>query len=411
MDQENKIQEPLFNVDSIEEVDSSPAAYRMNQQNRSNRRIQSVDRFTRYCFIYDPLVNLKSGKAKTFILNPNIAPHFYEDSDEEYERITVLKNVVNIPSLSRLKAQYMEARNYSDNKYLEKAQQQITYYSCLAPCRIVNPQEITAKYLSDYAVSHNSSTSLESQDKENTENGSKDESEQGKIRRTKIINQRMADKFETSEILYYKQYICCEYEGEKGWMILSRSCPLSFYDFNTKIIGVGETILEADLNFQTKRANRFLENMELTHNILDLNVPASIQEMKEICKTYDKNIKLDSFKHEYSGSFQSKKTGFKLSCHSEEYKFTVSVSPSSIIWTVETYIKSSVKVPIEAREKTLKEAFEKITKKYKKISSDPELLRQEINFINEETNKLQMQKSYEYYQDLIDEFGSDIFPD
>lgn len=41
MDQENKIQEPIFDVDSIEEVDSSPAAYRMNQQNRWNRHLQT----------------------------------------------------------------------------------------------------------------------------------------------------------------------------------------------------------------------------------------------------------------------------------------------------------------------------------------------------------------------------------
>ncbi|MCT7962123.1 hypothetical protein NG791_15740 [Laspinema sp. D1] len=411
MDQDNKVQEPIFDVDSIEAVDSSPAAYRMNQQNRVNRRSLAVDRFTRYCFIYDPLVNLKTGRAKTFVLNPNMASTYFEDENDEYESRTVWNNVINIPSLKRLKAQYIEARNYSDNKYLDKAHQEITYYSCLAPCRIVNPREMTERYLSDYAGSHNSSKIMGSQDKQNTDNDSEDKSDQRKLRRTNFIKERIADKFETSDILYYKQYICCEYEGEKGWMILPRSAPLSFYDITTKIIGLGETIVEAELNFQTKRANRFLENMELTQNILDSNVPASIQEMKEICISYDKNIKLDSFKQEGIGSCQFKKARFKLSCHSEEYKFTVSVSPSSIRWTVETYIKSSVRVPIEATGKTLKEAFEKVTKQSNKISSNPELLRKEINFINEEIDQLQIQKSYDDYQGLIDEFGTDIFPD
>lgn len=419
MDQENKIKEPLFNINSdttIEEVDSSPLASRI--MNRQNRYHITMDRFIRYCLMYDPLVDSKTGTTQTILMNPGVLPDYeFDNKKERHKQIFLLTHLMTIPSLTILKNQYIDAQNCSRNNYndyLEKAGKQITYYSCLAPWRVLNPQEITEKYLNDYYLSKNQTKTLEKrmgiQKQENKDDNSNKESNVKKRPKLDWSGKRRLDKLETSEVWGYKQYICCEHEGQKGWIVLSRSSSLKLDDFYTNSLGIGENIVEADLNFQSKRVNLFLENMELNSNILDLNTPINLEQMKKMCQKYDQDIIIDSLKHKCLKSVEPN-FGFELSCESEKYKFNVVVTFSSIQWTVKTDIEADYDIPIKATGKTLKEAFEKLVEKHERLSTDPKFIEEQVKRISQEEEKLDMQESYEEYRWLISEFGSDIVPD
>ncbi|MBS0016832.1 MAG: hypothetical protein KFF72_10815 [Arthrospira sp. SH-MAG29] len=380
MDKDNKIQEPMFNINNVEEVDSSKPHHRSNQ--RYNNQHIAVSRFVKYCFIYDPLVDLNTGKQSTFFINPDRLPSYYFDSKIHKEKQKlILWNLMEIPSLTNLREQFIESNNCDRKSFLEKASNTVTYYTCLAPYRILNPQEITAKYLQDYS---------------------------GKKNIWKNLNN---DKFETSQLLYYQQYICCEHEGEKGWMILSRNPKFDIKDFYMTI-GIGENIVEADLNYQSQRANLFLMNIDSNRRIFDSDIPVNIEQMKNECQKYDKNIKIDIFKHKYINVFEPDNIQFELSCESEQYKFTAAVYPSYIKWTVKTYIiEAEFDIPIKATGETLKEAFEKLKEKYERLSIDTEFIKQQVIQMSEQIEKELIQEGYEEYRWMISEFGDDIFPD
>lgn len=367
--QENEIKEPFFDIDIREEIDYSSMDCNnrhFQQAQRFHQKLRAVNRFSQYCFMYDPLVNLDTGNSLSLTLNPRLllAHNLVEESNNSYFQIFILNNLIKIPSLKKLEQQYLETTKRDSEDYLQKAQRQINCYTCIAPFRIINPEQVTQEYLNSYLGKDNQSKSTD--------------------KKIDLINKkRIAKKFETSEILYYKQYICCEHEREKGWMILYRGPVLSLDDFKSEIIGIGETLLEADLDFQKKRANLFLETIEVKQNVLNSNTPVNINQMRNFCQQYDKNIKHDSFIHEYTGSFKRKTFGFKLSCRSELYKFTVSVSPNSTKWTVETHVKARCKIPIEATGKSLEEAFKKAQKKHDDILSNPELIQKEIDSIEQ----------------------------
>lgn len=384
---ENEIQEPFFDIDISEGIDYSSIDCNnrhFQQAQRFHQKLRSVNRFIQYCFMYDPLVNLETGNSISIYLNTRllIVHNLLEESNKTYSQIFILNNLIKIPSLKKLEQQYLETTKRDSEDYLQKAQMQINCYSCIAPFRIINPEQITEEYLNKYSGKNNQSKVTD--------------------KKIDLINKkRNAKKFETSEVLYYKQYICCEHEGEKGWIILYRSPLLSIDDFKSEIIGIGETLLEADLDFQRKKAGLFLETMELKQNVLNSNTPVNINQMRTFCQQYDKNIKYDSFTHEYTGCFKRKTFGFKLTCRSELYKFTVSVSSHSTKWTVETHINARYKIPIEATGKSLEEAFNKAKEKHDRILSNPELIQKEIAFIEQD-----YQPNYDEYinLDLSSEF-------
>lgn len=380
IDKENKIQEPIFNIDiDIEETGLSRAE---RYRQRNNQREIPVNRFIKYCFIYDPSVDLNTGNKSTFFINPDRLPNHYFDSqiDKTRQRL-ILLNLLQIPSLKKLTEQYIESNNCDRNSLLEKASNTVTYYTCFAPYRILNPQEITAKYLEDYS---------------------------GRKIKWNNIN---TDEFETSQLLYYKQYICCEHEGEKGWMVLSRNPKFNINDFYTTI-GIGENIVEADFNYQNQRANLFLMNIESNRCIFDSDTPVNIEQMKNECHKYDKNIKIDSLKHKYINTFNPSTIEFELSCESEQYEFTAAVYPSHVKWTVKTYIEEAeFDIPITATGETLKEAFEKLTEKHERLSSDSEFIRKRVVRMQEEEMQDLYRENYREYQDMISEFGEDIIPD
>ncbi|MBD2543389.1 hypothetical protein [Planktothricoides raciborskii] len=365
MDRDNNIQEPIFSIDIEEKFDS----------------VKDVNRFIKYCFIYDPLVDLNTGKKQHLFINPDRLPgHYFDSKLDKTKQKFILFNLMQIPSLTKLTEQYIESNNCNRESFLEKASNTVTYYTCLAPYRILNPQEITAKYLDDYC---------------------------DKGMRWKKIN---SDKFETSQLLYYKQYICCEHEGEKGWIILSRSPKINIDDFH-KTIGIGKNIVEADLNFLSKKGNLFLINLDSNRRIFDSDMPVNIEQMKNECQKYDPNIKIESFQHKYINFCDHDNIKFEFSCESEKYKFTASVYPSYIQWTVKTYIQADFDIPIKATGTTLKQAFEELIEKHNRLSSDSEFIREQVKYINEQIEKEQTQEAYDEYKWIISEFGSDIFPD
>jgi len=311
IDKENKIQEPVFGI----EIDKTG----LSHTERSRQRLIPIKRFIKYCFLYDPLVNLNSGEEITGIMNPDTLPKSnFENRQELHQEIekqtTFLKSLIIIPSLKKLREQYLEARSCKGENHLQKAQKKFIFYSCLAPCQNLHPQSLKRK-------------------------------------------------IETNKILYYKQYICCEHEGQKGWMILVRSEKFDICEFETQFIGIGENIVEADLDFQRKKNNFFIENMEFNHNILDLDIPLDIWQMERACEQYDKDKKFDTFKYKHIRYVGSKKIGFELFFKSEKYKFKLTVYPSSIKWTVQSCIEAGFKTPLEATGKTLKEAFDNLMKK------------------------------------------------
>ncbi|MGL4501211.1 MAG: hypothetical protein ACRCU2_19220 [Planktothrix sp.] len=386
---DNEIQEPFFDIDIFEEIDYSSIELNnrhFQQAQQVHQKLRAVTRFIQYCFMYDPLVSLETGNSIEISLNPKLllAHNLVEDSNKTYKQIFILNNLIKIPSLKKLKSQYLETTECDNEDYLQKAQMQINCYSCIAPFRIINPEQITEEYLNNYSGKNNQSKVTD--------------------KKTDLINKKNAKRFETSEVLYYKQYICCEHEGEKGWIVLYRGPLLSIKDFKSEIIGIGETLLEADLDFQRKRAGLFLETMELKKNVLNSNIPVNINQMKTLCQQYDKNIKHDSFTHEYTGCFKRKTFGFNLTCQSDLYKFTVSVSSYFTKWTVETYIDAKYKIPIEATGESLEEAFEKAKEKHDRILSNPERIHKEIAII--EKNIEDFQPNYDEYikLDLSSEF-------
>ena len=347
IDKENKIQEPIFNI----EVDLTG----LSRVERSKQRSIPVKRFIKYCSIYDPSVDLTTGtKIKSFI-NPDVLPEYdFKDRCDREQQINFLKNLIRIPSLEKLREQHIESRKDKSDNYSEivkKAGKEIILYSCLAPYKILN------------------------------------------------------------ENLFYKQYICCEHEGQKGWMVLPRNLKFNIYEFNKQLLGIGGNIIEADLDFQRKKGNLFLESMESNQDIVDFDIPLNIAQMKYSCKKYDENINLDSLKHKYITESGAKKFGFELFCKSEKCKFTVAVYPSSIKWTVQTYIEADFNIPIEATGKTLKEAFDKLREKHDNLSSDSEFIRKEVIRMHKKEMQEDYQESYREYKDIISEFGADIFPD
>lgn len=414
IDKDNKIQEPIFYIE-IDKTGLSPEEYK--RQRIMRRKKSSISQFTKYCSIYDPTVDFKSGKIIKGYIYPDVLHDEYFSSRFDKEcQITILKNLIQIPSLTKLREQYFEAKNDKSNNYSQKAGKEFSAYSCLAPYRILNPPEITGKYLNDcFDINRRIKNKLRHKKYRDKLNGSSEisdivkdiENDLSEIR----VNEKQAEKMETSEIYCYKQYICCEHEGQKGWMVVSRSSKFNIDELSLKLMGIGENIVEADLDFQRKKANLFLENMELNQEILELDAPVNIQQMKDICGRYDKNINLDSFKHKSNTELGSRRVGFELFCKSEKYKFTVAVRPSLIKWTVETYIEADYNIPIESTGKTLKEAFEKLREKHDNLSSDSEFIRKEVTRMHKKEMEEDYQQNYREYRDLISEFGSDIFPD
>ncbi|MGL4499409.1 MAG: hypothetical protein ACRCU2_10155 [Planktothrix sp.] len=412
MDKDNKVQEPIFDIVSIEEVNSSPVP---QFKKRLNRHLESANRFAKYCFIYDPSVDVKTGKEKRLFINPRGVPDYYfEHKNGMCNQETILDIFVKIPSLKKLRGQYLEfeSRDCSENDYVEQSQKTVTFYTCLAPYRILNSATITDKYLEKYFRNINQPTIQERlgiTEQLNTDNNKIADVQ--KTKRMDSLRARIIDTVETSKLLFYKQYICCEHEEEKGWIVLYRSSKLNFDDFDTDLIGLGANIAEADLNLQSKRANLFLKNMEFNSNILDREVPVNIEQMKKACQKYDKNIEIDSLKHKSVESFDAGEFGFELFCQSEQYKFKVTVYPYSINWTVETDIESISDIPIKASGDTLKEAFEKLVEKHEHLSADTEFIEKELERIHKEEERLDRQESYDDYRWIISEFGSDIFTD
>lgn len=413
-DKENKIQEPIFYIE-IDKTGLSPEEYK--RQRIMRRKKSSISQFTKYCSIYDPTVDLKSGKIIKGYIYPDVLHDEYFSSRFDKEcQITILKNLIQIPSLTKLREQYFEAKKDKSNNYSQKAGKEFSAYSCLAPYRILNPPEITGKYLNDcFDINRRIKNKLRHKKYRDKLNGSSEisdivkdiENDLSEIR----ANEKQAEKMETSELLCYKQYICCEHEGEKGWMVLSRSLKFDLDEFTLKFMGIGENIIEADLDFQRKKANLFLEKMELNKEILESDAPINIQQMKTLCERFDKKIKLDSFKHKYSTEFGVRNAVSELFCQSEEYKFTVAISYSYIKWTVQTYIKAKFDIPIEANGKTLKEAFDKLREKYERLSSDSEFIQKEVEYIDRKQMQDIYRQSYQEYKDIISEFGTDTFPD
>lgn len=82
MDRDNNIQEPIFSIDIEEKFDS----------------VKDVNRFIKYCFIYDPLVDLNTGKKQHLFINPDRLPGHYFDSKLDKTKIYFIQSYANTQS-------------------------------------------------------------------------------------------------------------------------------------------------------------------------------------------------------------------------------------------------------------------------------------------------------------------------
>ncbi|MGL4499412.1 MAG: hypothetical protein ACRCU2_10170 [Planktothrix sp.] len=235
-------------------------------------------------------------------------------------------------------------------------------------------------------------------------------------------------KLKNSQVHSQKIYACfrgsLENERFQRWLVIETPTKNAKYAYLAEdIMGYGKTLLEADLEFYKARIKIFTNSQEIINKFIDNKTPLTKQRMFEVCQKIDPFVNPNSVTFAYFESrFFSRIecSDFKLSCQSKNHKFTLEFLNSNITWKVSRFLKVDeenfpVNLEFTGQGKTLQEAFNMCELKYQKCINNNKDLAQMVSLkIQEEMEQEMMRDNREnelFLEDLIAEYGEDIFPD
>ncbi|MGL4498668.1 MAG: hypothetical protein ACRCU2_06355 [Planktothrix sp.] len=215
-------------------------------------------------------------------------------------------------------------------------------------------------------------------------------------------------EIKNGQIHSLKTYACCrgsfENESFQRWIVMKTPPKNTDYaDSPEDMMGYGNTLLEADLNFYKARIKSFTNSQEIINKVIDNKTPLTKQKMLETCQKIDPLVTPGSVTFTYfeQGFFYVEATNFKLSCESENYKFTLEFLEGDITWYIIKLLKidhDNFPVTIEflGEGKTLEETLKMCDLEYQEFINDDETMAEIISSQREQEERR---------QDMIDNVG------
>jgi hypothetical protein len=236
------------------------------------------------------------------------------------------------------------------------------------------------------------------------------------------------EKLRKSQVHSLKTYACWQgsFNNERfqRWLILKaparRNIGYGHIGEAEEMMGYGKTLPEADLELHKARINSFTNSQRIINYFIDQKAPLTKQRMFDICKKIDPNVNPNTVTFAYREFSYIESSDFQLSCQSKTHKFTINVRQEDITWEVVRTLSIEDEIyPVNLKffgeGKTLQDAFDICESKYQKCINNDECLNRMIN--DQQAEEMQeeiMRDAREgevFLNDLIEEFGEDIFPD
>ncbi|TVU52213.1 MAG: hypothetical protein EA414_18780 [Arthrospira sp. PLM2.Bin9] len=250
----------------------------------------------------------------------------------------------------------------------------------------------------------------------------------------KIVEQRFSkknrvntswEKLRKSQIHSLKIYACWQgsFNNERfqRWLIL-KAPTINNIEYSTAkdMMGYGTTLPEADLEFHKARIKAFTNSQRIINYFVEQKTPLTKQRMFDVCKEIDPDINPNTVTFVYNEFSHIESSDFQLSCKSKIHKFTINVCGENITWEVIRYLAieddiSPVNLQFFGEGETLKEAFDMCESQYQECINNDKFLRKMIDSkqaeILQEQIMREAREGEDFLNDLIEEFGDDIFPD
>ncbi|MGM3305911.1 hypothetical protein ACSQ6I_08005 [Anabaena sp. WFMT] len=363
----------------------------INEEFSEEIQIENIDQFLDYCTIYDP--NILPGTKRTIEIN------FYTEINLHRQKTTnnfILKYIKTGDPDNYYDGDYNDELSIRNIKRL---------YVCSSPYYF-NLSFRAKEHLLNQIISNRDSLFYNLQ-----------------LKRQLISNASYMEKIYT----YYEYGI-----NKKKWLVLllpKKLDSISILDFDAIPSGFGETLLEADFNFQQARMRSFRENSQNIAELVRANIPLTKEKILEVCSRYDREINLSSlsFSFQERGFSFFESSNFTLSCSSEKRKFIlcVNLQNSSVpetTWRVEKFLSTdpsgeplNVTVSIPGFGESLEEAFQRSEQSYQDTISDPSELerleREQSKKERDEDMRHEAREEQEHLDWLLSEGGEDAFPD
>lgn len=333
--------------------------------------LKSLDDFITYCSIFDPTVSTQSGR---------VIDYYHLLYHDQIYRDTIIINLFN---------------KFAEIGCVIQRIEDGVLFICDAPFYSEKPKEYSLKIVED---------KLSKQPKVNTswEN----------LRRSQVHVVKTYAYFQGS----------VNHQMIRRWLILKAPTQknVKYSKFPRDMMGYGNTLPEADLEFQKARLQTFTSSPKTINYFIDDKIPLTQQQMFNVCKKTDPLVDPNTVTFSYYGFSEIESSYFKMSCQSKTYKFTLDVRRGNARWEVVRIFKVKdndypVNLEFLGKGQTLEEALDMCESRYQKCINNPKQLDMMISSKqHEEMQKALMMDEREgeaFFNDLIAEYGEDILPD
>ncbi|ACB00925.1 MULTISPECIES: hypothetical protein [unclassified Picosynechococcus] len=354
-------------------------------QNFLTPNFKNPNNFARYCYLYDPSVEIDSA--------------IFFDKDD-------LKFGISFQNLGLSTAETTILYDYDI----------ACFYSCIGTyCEALFDDSIE-QYKQEYVLNFL---------KELTNNGSFEYALRGS--QSKLI------QYLSKNTILIKRYLyCTDKDLENIWFIILRplkSKENSLVDDEISY-GFGSTLQDANINLAESQAKSFDNSYQLIKNLAESEIPLTPQEMYIACSKFDSKIDPLSLKPRQTREWLNSTvpSNYYLQCRSNKTKFSLTVDIYNIKdsdctqWKVEKFLNVDRElsilidqIPIIGFGNNLESAFNACQKKYNLLKSNRNEFEEavsEYEYKEEmEMREFEGREGIAHMNWLISEFGEDVFPD
>lgn len=337
-----------------------------------NPHFERSEAFGKYCYLYDPLVSIDSATKFDYFCPETLRGWHWKGF------VLLDENCVQESKL-------------------------LYYYSCVARYR----QRITSSRAIKLVESYQKKQSSQ-------------EIQNNKFNHDKLLKY-LSRELNQSTLL--KQYIYYECEDKKGWMIILRTQNIKD-ESDYLVKGVGETLQEASIDFVNNQASKFTVEDSSVNIFLNNKIPLTTQDMFSYCSKFDTEIDPSSsiFIKPYQYLASTIPDNYSLKCQSSKTVFFMEVEYGNVVWKVKKFLKLENeshlirgKLPVEASDFDLQEAFRDCEEQINHLQNNPEALTQAVDDLEQQTLEEEMEYDYRegqaFVDSMISEYGEDVFPD
>lgn len=334
--------------------------------------LKSLDDFITYCSIFDPTISTQSGR---FIDRANLlfCDRLYRDE--------LIINLFN---------------KFSDIRCAIEVLENFILFICDAPLYSENPKEYSLEIIEDR---------FSKKPKLNTS--------------WKNLKNSQVHSLKTYA------YLRGSFDNEtfQSWLILKTPTKNTKYAKSPKnIMGYGNTLPEADLEFHKARIKTFTNSQIIIDSFIEQKIPLTKQRMFDTCKKIDPMVNPNTvtFAYHENGFSYIELSYFELSCQSNTHKFTLNVGRQKITWEVVKILaiedeEHPVNINFLGKGKTLQEAINMCEFQYQKCINNNNKIAEKIALKQQEEIQQSLMidnlEGEEFFNELIAEYGEDIFPD